>query len=129
MVTLAASFRTESQRIHNEHQAVEQLLAKLDAGLDRLVCYSEVYANLATAREVATLGRQLVGEFSDHCQREEASQGPVGGLTGMKLREEDLLAGSDMHLPCAAAQGELLDHLRNGRSRPIRRAAGEDRGS
>ena len=52
---------------------MERLLAKLDAGLDRLVCYSEVYANLATAREVPTLGRQLVGEFSDHCQREEAS--------------------------------------------------------
>ena len=73
MVTLAASFRTESQRIHNEHQAMEHLLVKLDAGLDRLVCYSEVYANLATAGEVATLGRQLVGEFSDHCQREEVS--------------------------------------------------------
>jgi len=105
MATLTATFRTESERIHGEHQLLEQVLRKLDSALERLVCYSEVYANLATAEQVRRYGRQLIEEFPGHCRREQALVlGPVSKVSPelaefcdqMKVEHSELLVRLSM---------------------------------
>lgn len=73
MATLTTAFRTETERVHREHQILDQVLHKLDAALERLVCYSEVFADLASAEQVRCYGLQLAEHFPGHCQREEAA--------------------------------------------------------
>jgi hypothetical protein len=71
MATLAPTFRTESERIHREHLALEKDLLALEFSLDRLVCYAEVFADLSGAEQVRRYGRRLAAQFPGHCQREE----------------------------------------------------------
>ncbi len=73
MATLTPAFRADSERIHKEHQILGHILTRLESALDHLVCYSEVYANLATADDVRRYGRQLAEQFPGHCRREEAA--------------------------------------------------------
>ncbi|HLE35515.1 MAG TPA: hemerythrin domain-containing protein [Candidatus Acidoferrales bacterium] len=73
MATLTAEFRAETERIHKEHLALEQLLTDLDVALDRLICYSEVFTDMAGADEVRRCGRLLARVLPDHCRREEAT--------------------------------------------------------
>ena len=73
MATSTLRFRAETEKIHNEHLTFNHLLHQLDSALGRLECYSEVYANLATAEQVQRCGRRLVEQFPEHCCRAEAS--------------------------------------------------------
>jgi len=57
--------------IHEEHLTLLEDLAQLDRGLDRLECYSEVFANLAEAERVKARGRRLTEQLPDHFRREE----------------------------------------------------------
>ncbi len=82
MTTLTASFRGEGEKVHDEHLVLAQVLYKLDSALDRLVCYPEVYASLASAAQVRRYGRQLIEQFPEHCRREEALLlGPISGVS------------------------------------------------
>jgi len=72
MSTLTTEFRAETERIHKEHLALEQLLRELDTALDRLICYSEVFTDLSGADEVRRCGRLLARVLPGHCRREEA---------------------------------------------------------
>ena len=72
MATLTAEFRAETQRIHKEHLALENLVTDLDVALDRLTCYSEVFTDLASADEVRRCSRLLARVLPEHCRREEA---------------------------------------------------------
>ncbi len=82
MATLTASFRTETGKVHLEHQILAQMLRSLDAALDELVCYAEVFADLASAERVCRYGRQLVEKFPEHCRREEELVlGPVSEVS------------------------------------------------
>ena len=47
MATLSPTFRSDTERIRREHQLLEHLLRGLDAALDRLVCYGEVFADFS----------------------------------------------------------------------------------
>lgn len=75
------------ERIHDEHLSLIEDLARLDAGLDRLECYSEVYANLAGAEQVKLCGHRLVEQFPDHCWREEKTVLAVAGGVSAELAE------------------------------------------
>lgn len=71
MATLTPAFRSDTAKVHCEHQALINELTELDSALDELVCYSEVYANLATARQVCACGRHLAELLPQHFGREE----------------------------------------------------------
>lgn len=71
MAALAPSFWTESKVVHNEHQALMEDLNELDFALDGLECYSEVFANLATAGEVLACGGRLAKLLPEHFVHEE----------------------------------------------------------
>ncbi len=73
MATLNPTFRSDTERIHREHQLLEHLLCELDAALDRLVCYGEVFADFSAAGLLRLYGRRLTKEFPEHCRREEAT--------------------------------------------------------
>jgi hypothetical protein len=71
MAKLANSLRTDSEFIHNEHEVFTRELKELEFALQALVCYSEVFANLASAAEVARHGRQLSRVLPGHFRIEE----------------------------------------------------------
>jgi len=73
MATLTAAFREETKRIHKEHKALEKVMTDLDVALDRLTCYSEVFADLAGADEVRRCSRLLARVLPEHCRREETA--------------------------------------------------------
>lgn len=112
MATLTPAFRAASERLHKEHEALGQVLCGLDAALDHLVCYSEVYADLSAADEIRRLGRQLAEQIPGHCRREEISLlEPVSEVspelgefcTEMKSEHSDLLMRLGRF--CAALKG------------------------
>ncbi len=65
------SFAAQSASISCEHEQLMGRLSELDSALDSLVCYSEVYADLAGARHVVDTGRWLAGWLPEHFVREE----------------------------------------------------------
>lgn len=71
MAALAPSFWTESKAVHNEHRALMEDLNELDFALDGLECYSEVFANLATAGEVLACGSRVAKLLPQHFVHEE----------------------------------------------------------
>ena len=72
MAVLSPVFQAESERVHHDHENMLSELAELDAALDCLVCYSEVFADLRGAGAVQSVGRRLAQELPEHCKREEA---------------------------------------------------------
>ena len=72
MATLTPTFHEDAKHLHGDHLALGAAIDHLDAALDRLICFSEVYANLAAAGEVYRCGRELNAKFPRHCRREEA---------------------------------------------------------
>ena len=73
MASLSTAFCVESEKVHCDHRVLLEQLAELQWALDNLECYSEVYANLATAARVKELGRKLLAELPEHFTREERS--------------------------------------------------------
>jgi hemerythrin-like domain-containing protein len=71
MAALAPSFWTESKTVHNEHQALMEDLNELDFALDGLECYSEVFANFATASQVLACGNRVAKLLPQHFDHEE----------------------------------------------------------
>ena len=72
MARLTPAFRTESERIHNEHQAMLAELEELERQLDHLALDANPSADLSRINDVCLLGRHLMKELSEHCRREEA---------------------------------------------------------
>jgi hypothetical protein len=73
MAALAPSFWTESKAVHNEHQALMEDLNELDYALDGLECYSEVFANFATAGQVLACGNRVAKLLPEHFGHEEVT--------------------------------------------------------
>jgi hypothetical protein len=71
MAALAPGFWTESKTVHNEHQALMGDLDELDFALDGLECYSEVFANFATASKVLACGSRVAKLLPEHFVHEE----------------------------------------------------------
>ena len=73
MATVTPSFRTETELVHREHQILMGELDELQVALESLVCYSEVYANLAGTEQVYRCGRHLIEWVPGHFDNEEAT--------------------------------------------------------
>jgi hypothetical protein len=73
MPDMTAAFRSESELIHHEHQALSSELAGLEFALDSLICYSEVFTNLAATERVYRCGRHLARTLPEHFENEEAT--------------------------------------------------------
>ena len=73
MPEVTAAFRSESELIHHEHQALSSELAALEFALDSLICYSEVFTNLAATERVYRCGRHLARTLPEHFENEEAT--------------------------------------------------------
>ncbi len=71
MAALASSFWAESKAVHSEHQALLEDLNELDLALDGLECYSEVFADLATAGQVLACGGRVAKLLPAHFAHEE----------------------------------------------------------
>jgi hemerythrin-like domain-containing protein len=112
MAHLSATFSTNSHKIHGEHQALMEDLNRLNRALDRLDCYSEVYANLASADEVGNYSRRLIELLPEHFKREEetvlkpvAEVSPQLDVLVQELKKEH----EDLRLGLAAFSGALED--------------------
>jgi hypothetical protein len=73
MPEVTEAFRSDSQLIHHEHQALSSELAALEFALDSLICYSEVFTNLAVTERVYRCGRHLARTLPVHFENEEAT--------------------------------------------------------
>ncbi len=73
MATITPAFQNAYRQVHCEHEQLLQSLKWLDAALDELVSYSEVYANLAPLEKLREHGRLLAQMLPEHFDREEAS--------------------------------------------------------
>jgi hemerythrin HHE cation binding domain-containing protein len=71
MASANQTFQKHSEAISVEHQELMQRLQQLDSSLDKLVCYAEVYADLASSADVVQTGRWLAGWVPEHFAREE----------------------------------------------------------
>ncbi len=80
MASPSAQFRSESETIKSEHQEVIDRLHELDQALEALICYSEVYANLAAAEEALAHGRWLARRLPEHFGHEEITLTNMGKL-------------------------------------------------
>jgi hypothetical protein len=82
MAEITAAFRSDTQLIHHEHQALSSELAALEFALDSLICYSEVFTNLACTERVYRCGRHLARTLPEHFENEEATVlAPLAGLS------------------------------------------------
>jgi hemerythrin HHE cation binding domain-containing protein len=73
MPEMTAAFRSDAQLIHHEHQALSSELAALEFALDSLICYSEVFTNLAATERVYRCGYHLARTLPEHFENEEAT--------------------------------------------------------
>lgn len=115
MATLTRAFHADAERVHNEHLALRHVLHRLESALARLVCYSEVYADLATAEQVRRYGRQLAEQFPAHCQREENQVLDPVSAVSPELQEfcQEMKAEHKALLRKLATFGATLDSFEN----------------
>ena len=73
MPEMTAAFYSDAQLIHHEHQALSSELAALEFALDSLICYSEVFTNLAATERVYRCARHLARTLPEHFENEEAT--------------------------------------------------------
>src|SRR5690349_24579849 len=73
MPDVTAAFRSDSQLIHHEHQALSSELAALEFALDSLICYSEVLTNMAATERVYRSGRHPARTLPVHLENEVAT--------------------------------------------------------
>ena len=71
MPSLISEFRNNADINHQQHEALMESLARLDSALAGLICYSEVFADLATVQDVYESGRELAHFMPRHFEHEE----------------------------------------------------------
>ena len=105
MAALAPSFWTESKTVHNEHQALMEDLNELDFALDGLECYSEVFANFATANQVLACGNRVARLLPEHFVHEEKTL-----LAGVARISPDLAEfAGEMRVQHGQLRARLID--------------------
>ncbi|MGA3211422.1 MAG: hemerythrin domain-containing protein [Terriglobales bacterium] len=71
MASVHQSFAKVSRKVHEEHIELLQRLSELDHALDSLVCYAEVYADLAGVQVVHDAANWLSEKLPAHFRLEE----------------------------------------------------------
>ena len=71
MTSGKSTTQSASQNLQNEHRELMQQLSELDQALESLICYAEVYADLAGLRRAQDTARGLAGRLAEHFLLEE----------------------------------------------------------
>jgi hypothetical protein len=103
MPVTTAEFRTHSEIIHHEHEALNSELREMQAALEALVCHAEVFANLASADRLYLCGRHLAHVLPEHFENEETTL-----LDPLAVRSPELAAFA---LEMKRQHAEMRDRL------------------
>ena len=73
MASLDPNFHEETISIHQEHEELLAQLDQLDAALEQIVCYAEVFTDLATANQAMSRGKWMAEWLPRHYAHEETT--------------------------------------------------------
>jgi Hemerythrin HHE cation binding domain len=73
MTRLDAKFHEETLSIHQEHQELMTQLDQMDAALEQMARYAEVFTDLATANQAISRGKWMAEWLPKHYQHEETT--------------------------------------------------------
>jgi len=73
MASLDPNFHLETVSIRREHEEVMAQLDRLDAALEQIVCYAEIFSDLATANQATGSGRWIAEWLPKHHAHEETT--------------------------------------------------------
>ena len=73
MATQDPEVRREAASLHREHEELMGRLDQLDSALEQIVCYSEIFTDLATANQAASSGKWMAEWLPRHYAREETT--------------------------------------------------------
>ncbi len=73
MASLDPTFHLETVNIHREHEELIAQLDQLDAALERIFCFAEVFTDLATANQAVSRSKWLAEWLPKHYEREETT--------------------------------------------------------
>jgi hypothetical protein len=71
MASAKVAWVKTSEGLKSEHTEMMSRLSELDAALESLLCYSEVYADLAGVGPAQEMAKWLAARLPDHFMREE----------------------------------------------------------
>jgi len=71
MASLDPNFHLETVSIHREHEELMAQLDRLDAALEQIVCYAEIFSDLATANQANGSGKWIAEWLPKHHAHEE----------------------------------------------------------
>ncbi len=73
MAGLDPKFHKETLSIHQEHEELVAQLDQMDAALEQMACYAEVFTDLATANQAISRGRWMAEWLPRHYEHEETT--------------------------------------------------------
>ncbi len=73
MASLDPKFHQEAVSIHNEHEELLAQLDQLDAAVEQMACYAEVFTDLATANQAISRGKWMAEWLPRHYEHEETT--------------------------------------------------------
>lgn len=73
MATLDSKFHEETVSIHKEHEELVAQLDQMDSALEQMVCYAEVFTDLATANQAMSRGQWMAEWLPRHYEHEETT--------------------------------------------------------
>ena len=73
MSGLDPNFHQEAESIRREHEELLWQLDRLDAALDQIACYAELFTDLSTANQAASRGQWMAEWLPKHHAHEETT--------------------------------------------------------
>jgi hypothetical protein len=73
MANLDPNFHEESVCIRREHEELLAQLDRLESALEQIVCYSEIFTDLATANRATSSGKWIAEWLPKHYAHEETT--------------------------------------------------------
>jgi len=73
MASLDPRFHEETRSIHDEHEELVGQLDQLDAALEQITCYAEIFTDLATANQAISRGKWMAEWLPRHYAHEETT--------------------------------------------------------
>jgi Hemerythrin HHE cation binding domain len=73
MASQDSNFHLETLSIHREHEELMAQLEQLEAALEQIVCYSEIFTDLATANQAMSSGKWMAEWLPRHYAHEETT--------------------------------------------------------
>ena len=73
MASLDPKFHEETISIHKEHEELLAQLDQLDAAVEQMACYAEIFTDLATANQAMSRGKWVAEWLPKHYEHEETT--------------------------------------------------------